>query len=76
MYTFQMIAVWLIQLVLFMIGIGTAGLAAHLGGALIADAFNINDAIPSVVIFFAVMAALGWIGNRLWPEDWGGNPFL
>lgn len=76
MYTFQMIAVWLIQLVLFMIGIGTAGLAAHLGGALVAGAFNVDDAIPSVVIFFAVMAALGWIGNRLWPEDWAANPFL
>jgi hypothetical protein len=76
MITLHTIAIWLIQAVLFLIGIATAGVAAHVGGALVAGAFNVDDAIPSVVIFFAAMAALGWIGNRLWPEDWGGNPFL
>jgi hypothetical protein len=76
MFTLQIIAIWLIQSVLFLIGIGTAGLAAHVGGALVAGAFNVDDAIPSATIFFAVAAVLGWIGNKLWPEDWGGNPFL
>ena len=28
------------------------------------------------LIFFAVAAALGWIGNRFWPEDWMYNPLL
>jgi hypothetical protein len=32
--------------------------------------------IPSAVIFFAVAATLGWIGNKFWPEDWLYNPFL
>jgi hypothetical protein len=42
--------------VLFGIGIGIAGLSAHLRGDLAAWAFDI---IPTAVIFFAVAAALG-----------------
>jgi hypothetical protein len=76
MITLHTIAIWLIQAVLFLIGICTAGLAAHVGGPLIAGAFNVDELIPSAVIFFAVAAALGWIGNKLWPEDWIHNPFL
>ena len=76
MITLHAIAIWLIQAVLFTIGIGTAGLAAHIGGPLIAGAFGIDELIPSAVIFFAVAAVLGWIGNKLWPEDWIHNPFL
>ena len=76
MITLHTVAIWLIQSVLFMIGIGTAGLAAHIGGALIAGAFNIDELIPSAVIFFSAAAALGWIGNKFWPEEWPYNPFL
>ncbi|SDP47627.1 hypothetical protein [Afipia sp. GAS231] len=76
MMTLQAIAIWLVQALLFLVGIGTAGLAAHLGGPLIAGAFNVDDLIPSAIIFFAVAAALGWIGNKFWPEDWLYNPFL
>jgi hypothetical protein len=76
MITFHTIAIWLIQAVLFLIGIGTAGLAAHLGGPLIAGAFNVDELIPSAVIFFAVAATLGWIGNKFWPEEWLYNPFF
>jgi hypothetical protein len=76
MNTLQTLAIWLIQAVLFLIGISTAGLVAHLGGPLIGGAFNVDELIPSAVIFFAVAALLGWIGNRLWPEDWIHNPFL
>ena len=76
MMSLHTIAIWLIQAVLFLIGIGSAGLAAHLGGSLIAGAFNVDELIPSAIIFFAVAAALGWIGNKLWPEEWLYNPFL
>jgi hypothetical protein len=76
MITLHTIAIWLIQAVLFTIGIGTAGLAAHIGGPLIAGAFGIDELIPSAVIFFAVAAVLGWTGNKLWPADWLYNPFL
>jgi hypothetical protein len=62
--------------VLFLIGIGTAGVAAHVGGPLIAGAFGIDELIPSAAIFLAVAAVLGWIGNKLWPEEWLYNPFL
>ena len=48
----------LYQAVLFGIGMGTAGLSAHLGGALIAGAFGVDDVIPAAVIFFAVAALL------------------
>ena len=76
MFTLQAIAIWIVQAILFVIGMATAGLAAHLGGDLVAEAYNIDALIPSAVIFFAVAAALGWVGNRLWPEDWLYNPFL
>ena len=69
MITLQTIAIWLIQAVLFFIGIVTAGVAAHVGGPLIAGAFNVDDLIPSAVIFFAVAAALGWIGNKFGPRN-------
>jgi len=76
MITLQTIAIWLIQAVLFFIGIVTAGVAAHVGGPLIAGAFNVDELIPSTIIFFAVAAALGWIGNKFWPEEWIYNHFL
>jgi hypothetical protein len=76
MITLQTIAIWLIQTVLFFIGIVTAGVAAHVGGPLIAGAFSVDELIPSAVIFFAVVAALGWIGNKFWPEEWLYNLFL
>ena len=56
---------------------GVAGLTAHhLIGPPIAGAVNIDELIPTALIFFAVAAALGWIGNRFWPEDWMYNPLL
>jgi hypothetical protein len=76
MITLHTLAIWLIQAVLFFIGIGTAGLAAHLGGPLIAGAFDINELIPTAIIFFAVAAALGWIGNKVLPGDWMHNSLL
>ena len=76
MITLHAIAIWLIQAVLFLIGIATAGVAAHVGGPLIAGAFGIDELVPSAAIFFAVAAVLGWIGNKLWPEEWLYNPFL
>jgi len=68
--------VWIIQAVLFGIGIGFAGLAAHLAGPLLATAFAIDELIPTAFVFFAVTAGLGWIGNRFWPEDCLYNPLL
>ena len=53
--------------VLLGIGIGIAGLSAHLGGTLIAAAFRIDELLPSAV---AVAAAIGWIGDRIWPKEW------
>ena len=76
MFTLQAVVIRFVQAILFVIGVGSAGLAAHLGGDLIAEAFDVDALIPSAVIFFAVAAALGWVGNRLWPEDWLYNPFL
>jgi hypothetical protein len=70
------ITIWICQVVLFLIGISVAGLAAHLGGALVAWAFNIDELIPSAVIFFEAAALIGWIGNRFWPENWMYNPLL
>jgi hypothetical protein len=70
------IVIWIWQVLLFFMGIGTAGLAAHLGGDLVAAAFNINELLPGAVIFFAVAGSLGWIGDRIWPETWIHNPFL
>ena len=68
--------IWIIQAVLFGIGIGIAGLTAHLAGPLLAATFAIDELIPTAVVFFAVAAALGWLGNRLWPDDWMYNPLL
>jgi hypothetical protein len=70
------ITIRICQLALFGIGMGIAGLSAHPGGDLVAWAFDINDIIPTAVIFFAVAAALGWGGNRFWPETWLYNPLL
>jgi hypothetical protein len=70
------IAILLYQAVLFCIAIGTAGLAAHLGGAFIAGALAIDELIPTAVIFFAVVALLGWIGDRVWPQTWMSYPML
>jgi hypothetical protein len=68
--------IWLVQAALFGIGIGIAGLAAHLIGPLLATAFAIHELIPTAIVFFAVAATLGWIGNRYWPETWLYNPLL
>jgi hypothetical protein len=70
------IMIWMIQAVLFGIGIGVAGLTAHLAGPLLATAFAIDELIPTAIVFFAVAAGLGWIGNRFWPEEWLYNPLL
>ena len=51
--------VWLIQAMLFGIGIGFAGLTAHLAGPLLATAFAIHELIPTAIVFFAVAAGLG-----------------
>jgi hypothetical protein len=65
MIPLQTLATRLTQAELFLIGIGIAGLAAHLGGPLIAGGFNIDELIPSAAIFFGVAAVLEWIGNKL-----------
>jgi len=70
------IMIWIIQAVLFGIGIGFAGLTAHLAGPLLATAFAIDELIPTAIVSFAVVAVLGWFGNRFWPEDWMYNPLL
>ena len=70
------IVIWTIQAVLFGIGIGIALLTAHLAGPLAATAFAIDELIPTAIVFFAVAAGLGWIGNRFWPEDWLYDPLL
>ena len=50
------IAIWTIQSVLFGIGIGLAGLAAHLAGPSVATVLNTDELIPSAIVFFAVAA--------------------
>jgi hypothetical protein len=45
-------------------------------GPLLAAAFAIDELIPTAIVFFAVAAALGWLGNRFRPEDWMYNPLL
>jgi hypothetical protein len=70
------ILIWIIQAVLFGIGIGIALLTAHLAGPLLATAFAIDELIPTAIVFFAVVAVLGWFGNRFWPEEWMYNPLL
>jgi len=74
--TLRDMMIWVIQAVLFGLGIGFAGLTAHLAGPLLATAFAIDELIPSAIVFFAVAAGLGWIGNRFWPEEWLCNPLL
>jgi hypothetical protein len=70
------LSIWFIQAVLLGIGMGFAGLAAHLIGPLLATTFAIHELIPSAVVFFAVAAGLGLIGNRFWPAGWLYNPLL
>ena len=70
------IMIWLIQAVLFGIVIGFAGLTAHLIGPLLATVLAIHELIPTAIVFFAMAADLGWIGNRIWPDDWLYNPLL
>jgi MFS-type transporter involved in bile tolerance (Atg22 family) len=76
MMLFRAIVLWTVQVLLFGIGIGTAGLLAHLFGPIIGQAFAIDELIPTALIFFTVAAASGWFGNRFWPEDWMHNPLL
>jgi hypothetical protein len=76
MMLFRAIVIWTVQVLLFGIGIGVAGLAAHLAGPLIAGTLGIDELIPMALVFFAAAAVLGWIGNRFWPEDWMYNPLL
>lgn len=70
------IMIWIVQAVLFGIGIGVALLTAHLAGPLLATAFAIDELIPTAIVFFAMAAGLGWIGNRFWPEQWMYNPLI
>ena len=76
MMLLRALVIWTVQLLLFGIGIGVAGLAAHLIGPLIAGAFDIDELIPTALVFFVMAAALGWIGDRIWPQDWIYNPPL
>jgi hypothetical protein len=74
MTLFRALVIWTTQALLFSIGIGMAGLSAHVIGPLTAGIFDIHELIPSGLIFFAVAAVLGWVGNRFWSEDWIYNP--
>jgi len=76
MMLLRTLLIWFIQALLFGIGIGTASLAAHLLGPLLASAFAIHELIPTALVFFAAAAGLGWLGSRYWPEDWTYNPLL
>jgi hypothetical protein len=76
MMLFRAIVILTVKVLLFGIGIGVAGLAAHLAGPLIAGTLGIDELIPMALVFFAAAAVLGWIGNRFWPEDWMYNPLL
>jgi hypothetical protein len=76
MILFRAIVIWTIQVVLFGIGIGFAGLTAHLVGPLLAAAFAIDELIPTAIVFFAAAAGLSWIGHKFWPEEWMYNPLL
>jgi hypothetical protein len=76
MMVLREIMIWFIQAVLFGIGIGVAMLTAYLAGPLLATFFAIHELIPTAIVFFAVAAGLGWIGNRFWPEEWLYNPLL
>ena len=70
MMLLRTLVIWTVQLLLFGIGIGVAGLAAHLIGPLLAGTFSIDQLIPTALVFFVVAAALGWIADRYWPQDW------
>jgi hypothetical protein len=70
MMLFRTIVIWAVQVLLFCVGIGVAGLSAHLFGPIMAETFSVHELIPTALIFFAVAATLGWIGNRFLPEDW------
>ena len=80
MMLFRAIVLWTVQVLLFGIGIGTAGLLAHLFGPIIGQAFAIDELIPTALLTLlaagheTTAATLGWIGNRFWPEDWMHNP--
>ena len=76
MMLLRTLMIWFVQALLFGIGVGIAGLAAHLLGPLLASAFAIDELIPSALVFFAAAAGLGWLGSRHWPEDWTYNPLL
>jgi MFS-type transporter involved in bile tolerance (Atg22 family) len=76
MMLLRALVIWTVQVLLFGIGIGVAGLTAHLTGPLIAGAFDIDELIPTALVFFVVAAALGWIGDGIWPQDWIYNPLL
>ena len=47
MMLFRALVIWTVQVLLFGIGIGVAGLTAHLIGPLIAGAVNIDELIPT-----------------------------
>lgn len=76
MMLLRTLMIWTIQAVLFGIGIGAAGLAAHLLGPPLGRVFAIDELIPSALVFFAAAAGLGWIGSKYWPDDWTFNPLL
>jgi hypothetical protein len=72
----RLITIWICQFVLFVIGLAAAMLCAQFGGQAIAWAFGIDELVPKAAIFFGSLAAVGLIGNRLWPEQWWGNWLL
>jgi hypothetical protein len=76
MMLLRALVIWTVQVLLFCIGIGVAGLTAHLTGPLVAATFDIDELIPTALVFFVVAAMLGWIGDRFWPQDWIYNPLL
>jgi hypothetical protein len=69
MMLLRTLVIWTVHAVLFCIGIGIAGLTAHLLGPLLARAFAIDALIPTALVFFTAVAGLGWLGNRCWPDD-------
>lgn len=75
MMLLRALLLWTVQCLLFCIGIGVAGLIAHLAGPLLASAFAIDELIPTAILFFSVAGGLGWLVDRYWPGDWC-NPLL
>jgi hypothetical protein len=69
MMLLRTLVIWTVQALLFCTGTGIAGLMAHLFGPLLARAFAIDELIPMALVFFAVAAGSGWLGNRYWPDD-------